>query len=194
MIFYLELSAPLQDKTEALQTHNAAHAGTFGNPELTRLNKLTVIWDEFDVEQWIWTIPAHRMNAGREHRIPLTARALAILQQLSQTRLSDHVFSGLRPGRPLSGMAMAMLMRRMKEDQYTVHGFRSSFRDWAGEETSFPREIAEAALAHTIGDATERAYRRGDALEKRRKLMQAWDEYLTATPDGKVITFPKRGQ
>ncbi|MEZ5789908.1 MAG: site-specific integrase [Nitratireductor sp.] len=155
---------------------------------------LEAVWDEFDLEQGIWTIPAHRMKAGREHRVPLTARALAILQQLSQTRLSDYVFPGLRPGRPLSGMAMAMLMRRMKEDQYTVHGFRSSFRDWAGEETSFPREIAEAALAHTIGDATERAYRRGDALEKRRKLMQAWDEYLTANPDGKVITFPKRGQ
>lgn len=154
---------------------------------------LEAVWDEFDLEQGIWTIPAHRMKAGREHRVPLTAKALAILQPLGETRLSDYVFPGLRPGRPLSGMAMAMLMRRMKEDQYTVHGFRSAFRDWAGEETAFPREIAEAALAHTIGDATERAYRRGDALEKRRKLMQAWVEYLATNPGSNVIGFPQPG-
>jgi integrase len=136
-------------------------------------------WSEIDLERGIWTLPAIRMKAGREHRVPLSARAMEILQEMAALRESDLVFPG-RGGRPLSNMAMEMLLRRMKVGNVTVHGFRSSFRDWAAEETPFAREIAEAALAHVVGDMTERAYRRGDALEKRRQLMQAWDRYLSS--------------
>lgn len=146
---------------------------------------LNAVWSEFDLDRAVWTIPARRMKVGIEHRVPLPARAVEILRQLHEARISDYVFPGQRAGRPLSNMAMEMLLRRLKVD-VTVHGFRSAFRDWAGEETSFPREVAEQALAHTIGDATERAYRRGDALEKRRKLMEAWAAYLTPPADGVV--------
>lgn len=109
--------------------------------------------------------------ACAEHRVPLTSRSVAILEHVQ--------FLGHGRPFPISNMAMEMLLRRMDQDDFTVHGFRSSFRDWAGEETEFPREIAEAALAHQVGNAVERAYRRGDALEKRRELMRAWEAYLT---------------
>ena len=125
----------------------------------------------------VWTVPAARIKAGREHRVPLSPRALAIIEAMRAVRVSDYVFPGYRPGRPLGDMALHMVLKRM-EVPYTVHGFRSSFRDWCGEATSFPREVAEAALAHVVGDETERAYRRGDALEKRRKLMEAWASLL----------------
>jgi integrase len=138
---------------------------------------LGACWSEMDLERGIWIVPAARMKAGREHRVPLSDWAKTILEEMAAVRAGDLVFPG-RGGRPLSNMAMEMLLRRMKEDEVTVHGFRSSFRDWAAEETPFPREIAEAALAHVVGDSTERAYRRGDALERRRELMQAWAEYL----------------
>jgi integrase len=131
-------------------------------------------WSEIDLEKKLWTVPAARMKAGREQRVPLSTRAIAILQGLGQVDLDEHVFAGQKAGRPLSSMAMEMMLRRMQVENATVHGFRSSFRDWAGNETSFPREIIEAALAHVIGDKAEQAYRRSDALEKRRKLMDAW--------------------
>jgi integrase len=145
-------------------------------------------WEEFDLEARVWTVPAARMKAGREHRVPLSARAVVILREMQQKRFSDLVFPGTKPGRPLSVMALEMVLRRMKVD-VTVHGFRSAFRDWAGERTHFPREIAEAALAHLVGDAVERAYRRGDALEKRRELMDAWDDFLEAQPQRNVLRF-----
>ncbi|MES2844235.1 MAG: integrase arm-type DNA-binding domain-containing protein [Pseudomonadota bacterium] len=132
-------------------------------------------WSEIDLDAKVWTIPAKRMKAGREHRVPLTPRMLAILAEMQAIRISDYVFPGQKPERPLSVMAYTMLMRRMKLAAFTVHGFRSAFRDWAGDATAFPREIAEAALAHSVGDATERAYRRSDALERRRELMSAWE-------------------
>jgi integrase len=135
-------------------------------------------WSEMDLQARVWTVPAERMKAGREHRAPLSARAVEILETLVKLRTGDLVFPGQKLGRPLSVMSMKMLLRRMGIAGATVHGFRSSFRDWAGERTSFPREIAEAALAHTVGDETERAYRRGDALEKRRRLMEAWAKFL----------------
>jgi integrase len=136
-------------------------------------------WPEIDRRAKVWTIPAERMKAGREHRVPLTAAALEILDEAEKVRAAgDYIFPGQRWGRPLSVIALEMMLRRMKVDNATVHGFRSSFRDWAGECTSFPREIAEGALAHVFGDETERAYRRGDALEKRRKLMEAWAGFL----------------
>jgi integrase len=138
-------------------------------------------WNEFNLEARVWTVPATRMKAGREHRVPLSSRAVEILQEMHERRLSDLVFPGVKAGRPLSVMALEMVLRRMKAD-VTVHGFRSAFRDWAGERTHFPREVAEAALAHLVGDAVERAYRRGDALEKRRELMDAWASFLEGQP------------
>lgn len=142
---------------------------------------LGATWGEFDRNAKVWTIPGNRMKAGIEHRVPLTDRALAILDAAEKLKTSDYVFPGARKGKPLSNMAMAVLLKkRMKHAGLTVHGFRSSFRDWAGEHTSFPREVAEAALAHIVGDEVERAYRRGDALEKRRKLMAAWAQYISS--------------
>ena len=135
-------------------------------------------WNEIDRAKAIWIVPGTRMKAGRDHRVPLSSPALAILDTMEPLRVGDS--SLLFPGRnnkPLSSMAMEMLLRRMKVQDVTVHGFRSSFRDWAAEETPFPREIAEAALAHIVGDSTERAYRRGDILERRRELMQAWADW-----------------
>lgn len=134
-------------------------------------------WSEIDLKKGLWTVPASRMKAGKIHRVPLTERAVTILQKLHDGRVSDYVLPGAKKDRPLSNMAFAMLMRKMKLGHYTPHGFRSAFRDWAGDETSFPREVAEAALAHAVGDQTERAYRRSDALERRRKLMEAWASF-----------------
>lgn len=134
------------------------------------------LWDEIDLENALWTVPPVRMKAGREHRVPLPPRALEILDAVSLSRdmPGGFVFSGNQEGKGLSQMAMTMALRRCGRGQYTVHGFRSAFRDWAAEETSTSREIAEAALAHVVGDKTERAYRRGDALQKRRQLMEDW--------------------
>jgi integrase len=138
-------------------------------------------WQEFDMGEAVWTIPANRMKAAEEHRVPLSQRALEIIKQLSEHKTSDYVFAG-RSNKPMSNMAMAMLLRDMAPGT-TVHGMRSAFRDWAGEMTHFPREVAEMALAHKVGDQTERAYRRGDALEKRRELMQQWHHYLSIAND-----------
>jgi integrase len=137
------------------------------------------LFEEFDLEKAIWIVPAKRMKAAREHRVPLVKEAVAIIEHMKDIQMSEFVFPGGRSGRPLTDMA---LLNSIK-DQYpgaTVHGLRSSFRDWVSEETDFAREIAEAALAHTVGDQTERTYRRGDALEKRRKLMEAWAAYVVA--------------
>lgn len=139
---------------------------------------LGATWAEIDLQTAVWTIPGRRMKAGIEHRVPLCGRALNLLETCADSRTGDIVFPGQRHGRPLSNMSMEMLLRRMGEQKVTTHGFRSSFRDWAGERTDYSREIAEAALAHQIGNETERAYRRGDALEKRRALMSAWDRFL----------------
>jgi integrase len=149
-------------------------------------------WQEIDLDGKIWTIPAERMKAGREHRVPLTARAVAILKEMKLAAIGDYVFPGQRRGRPLSNMALEMFLRRM-QSEYTTHGFRSSFRDWAGNETHFPRELAEHALAHVIGDKAEQAYRRGDALEKRRALMAAWEQYCEPAEGGKVVSIRRKG-
>ena len=147
-------------------------------------------WSEIELEARVWAIPAQRMKAGREHRVPLTQRCVDILQKMLEVKISDYVFPGQKEKMPLSVMAFDMLLRRLDVANFTVHGFRSAFRDWAGDATSFPREIAEAALAHTVGDATERAYRRSDALEKRRALMEAWEEYCNreVVRDGQAVT------
>jgi integrase len=150
-------------------------------------------WDEIDREAKVWTIPAGRTKAGREHRVPLTARALEILDAVEAIRTGDYLFPGSRHGRPLSVTALSQVLTRGRVETATVHGFRSSFRDWAGECTAFPREIAEASLAHTVGDETERAYRRGDALDKRRKLMEAWAGFLSAPKaSGAVVPLAKK--
>lgn len=146
-------------------------------------------WSEIDFEKAIWTVPAHRMKASKEHRVPLSDKALEIVKALHECRVSEFIFAGQKENRPLSGMALTMQMRRLKADSFTVHGFRSAFRDWAGDCTSFAREDAEQALAHRVGDATERAYRRNDALDKRRKLMQAWADYCLRMHDCKVMSI-----
>lgn len=130
-----------------------------------------------DLEAKIWTVPAVRMKAGRVRTIPLSDRAIAILKKMAEVRTGEFVFPGQGIGRPLSAMVLAMVLRRMDAD-VTVHGMRSSFRDWAGNETSFPRELCEEALAYVIGDKAEQTYRRGDALKRRRVLMEAWSRYL----------------
>ena len=139
---------------------------------------LNATWSEIDLENEIWTVPAERMKANKEHRIPLTSACVELLEALPRFEGSDYLFPGQAPRKPISNMSMTMQMRRMGVGEFTVHGFRSSFRDWAGEETGHPREVAEQALAHIIGDEAERAYRRGDALEKRRNLMEAWGRYI----------------
>ncbi|QWC57470.1 DUF4102 domain-containing protein [Erythrobacter sp. 3-20A1M] len=131
-------------------------------------------WAEVDLDKAVWTIPADRMKAAKEHRVPLSPRAVAILKSL-QPLGSEYLFPGAKGGK-LSGMAMGMLMRRMKVDA-TVHGFRSGFRDWAAECTGYAHEVAEMALAHTIENKVERAYRRGDLFDKRRRLMDDWATY-----------------
>ena len=130
-------------------------------------------WDEIDFDGRVWRVPAARTKAARPHTVPLSERAVAILREMEAGRTGDYVFPGQRPGRPLSGMAFEMLLRRIGSP-HTAHGFRSSFRDWCGNETHFPRELAEHALAHVIGDKAEQAYRRSDALARRRELMDAW--------------------
>lgn len=140
------------------------------------------VWSEIDLEAKVWTVPAVRMKAGRDHRVPLSARAIEILEEarkLSPRGPQAVVFPGRYSGASLSDAAFDALFKRMglARGTVTAHGFRSSFRDWAGEVSVFPRELAEAALAHVVGDETERAYRRGDALEKRRKMMEAWGRF-----------------
>jgi len=139
-----------------------------------------VRWEEFDIAERLWTVPAERMKAGKKHRVPLSDAALAILENLRPARQGDYVFPGGRDGRPISNMAMMMTLRRMGRGDLTVHGFRSSFRDWAAERTGFPSEVAEMALAHTVSDSVERAYRRGDLFQKRRQLMDAWAKFCAA--------------
>ena len=151
-------------------------------------------WDEFDLERAVWTVPAHRMKAGREHRVPLSARALAIVKALRQADGGEFVFAGYKPGKPLSGMTLGKVLRRMKIDDVTVHGFRSAFRDWAAECTNFTNEVCEAALAHAVTNKVEAAYRRGDLFEKRRKLMDAWAAFCSAPKAaGKIVHMRGKG-
>jgi integrase len=140
-------------------------------------------WGEVNWTDKVWIIPSKRMKGGKEHHVPLCERALTILREIKATEdtrnSSQFVFSGGKPGRPLSNMAFLMLLRRMGRADLTVHGFRSSFRDWAAERTNFPSEVAEMALAHAVGNKVEAAYRRGDLFEKRRRLMQQWATFCT---------------
>ena len=156
-------------------------------------------WGEFDLAAKVWTVPADRMKAGREHRVPLSEAALVVLEQVRPLALMKDgkpdpaapVFPGPRRALPLSNMAMLMLLRRMKRDDLTAHGFRSTFSDWAAERTAYPREVVEMALAHAIENRVEAAYRRGDLFDKRRRLMDAWAQYCnTRSGAGELVAFP----
>ena len=163
---------------------------------------LGAIWGEVDLAAKVWTVPANRMKAGREHRVPLSNAALDVLERVRPLALmrdgkpdpATPLFPGHRRALPLSGMAMLMLLRRMGRNELTTHGFRSTFSDWAAEHTAYPREVVEMALAHTIENKVEAAYRRGDLFDKRRLLMEAWASFCEL-PDGKVVPLrtPARG-
>ena len=147
-------------------------------------------WTEIDLERKCWTIAASRMKAGREHRVPLTGRMIEILERAKKlSGGSAFVFSSRDPNASMSNMVFLMALRRM-EVAVTVHGFRSAFRDWAAERTNYAREVCEMALAHSIQDKTEAAYRRGDLFEKRRALMNAWTAFITTSP-GQVVRFAR---
>ncbi|MGH8338449.1 MAG: tyrosine-type recombinase/integrase, partial [Gammaproteobacteria bacterium] len=153
-------------------------------------------WVEFDLDAKVWTIPGmdlktgRRMKAGKQHRVPLCDRCLAILAEMNGLGEPEHVFPGQRPGKHLSTGGMSSAMKRLKETD-TVHGFRSTFKDWARECTGFPNEISEAALAHIVGDKVERAYARGDALERRRELMLAWSAFCDPERAGNIVPIRK---
>ena len=149
-------------------------------------------WSEIDLEARQWTVPAERMKAGREHRGPLSDAAVAVLGQMAAIRQGEFVFPGGRAGRPLSSTAMLMTLRRMGRVDLTVHGFRSSFSTWAIEQTNFPTEAREMALAHTVGTAVERAYQRSDLFEKRRQLAEAWSQFCAmpaSDDDARVVAI-----
>ncbi len=148
-------------------------------------------WSEIDMDAAVWTIPAERMKAKEEYRVPLSPAALAILEQVRGLD-GDLIFPGRRRGSALSDMSLTAVLKRLNVP-VTVHGFRSTFRDWASERTNVPREIAEMCLAHTVGNAVERAYARSDLFEKRRKLMDTWVRFATSQP-GKLVTLSAGGR
>jgi integrase len=162
---------------------------------------LGATWGELDLEAKIWAIPAERMKGGREHRVPLSKASLLLLEQLRPLALmrdakadpAAPVFPGPRRALPMSNMTMLMLLRRMKRDDLTAHGFRSTFSDWAAERTAYPREVVEMALAHAVENRVEAAYRRGDLFEKRRKLMEAWAGYCMVSASETVTSIGDTG-
>lgn len=141
------------------------------------------VWDELDLDAALWVIPAERMKAGREHRVPLSKRAVDILTARKEVATGDLVFEGGKEGKPISDTAMVKALRAASGGDETLHGLRSSFRDWAGDATHHPRDVIEAALAHTLKDKTEAAYRRSDALDKRRILMDDWAAYCAGATE-----------
>jgi integrase len=184
-----------------LRTHEAMAARALEFTILTACRTgeaLGATWAEIDLDKALWTVPGERMKANQQHIVPLSPAAIALLKPLKEAAHSKFVFPGqkalVHKGRPLglgplSNMAMEMLLRRMKVTDFTVHGFRSSFRDWCGDRTEFPREVAEQALAHKVGDSVEQAYRRSSAIEKRRRLMEAWAEHCEGAADAKVVAL-----
>jgi integrase len=150
-------------------------------------------WDEVSTTKHLWVVPPERMKTKREHRVPLSEAALTVLERVAAVRQDDFIFPGQKAQKPLSSMSMLMLLRRMGRADLTAHGFRSTFRDWAAEQTSFPSELAEMALAHTVSDKVEAAYRRGDMFQRRRQLAEAWSRYCDGLPakDNNVIHFDR---
>jgi integrase len=147
---------------------------------------------EIDFEDKTWTVPAGRMKGGREHRVPLSERAIELLRNLPTENSNDRIFIGPRAGSGLSNMALTAVLRRMGRGDVTTHGFRSTFRDWAAERTNYPNHIVEMALAHAVGDKVEAAYRRGDLLAKRRQLAEAWSKYCTSPPAAGAVVPLRR--
>jgi len=148
---------------------------------------LGATWSEIDLDARLWIIPAERMKAGREHRVPLGGRTIEIIRKMMASKQNDYVFYGDRRA-TLSNMSLLMLLRRMGRNDITTHGFRSTFRDWVAEQTDCPSAVAEMALAHSIGNAVEAAYRRGDMLDKRRPLMAQWGNYCTKPITSGTVT------
>lgn len=148
-------------------------------------------WDEIDLGKSVWTIPGDRMKSGQEHRVPLSKAAVSLLEALPRIEGTSYVFPGTRRKRPLSNMSLLMLLRRMGRDDLTTHGFRSTFRDWCAERTSYPAEVAEMALAHAISDKVQAAYLRGDLLKKRQRLMDDWARFCAqpSKKDGSVVSL-----
>ncbi|SFQ86165.1 Integrase [Halopseudomonas formosensis] len=210
---HLDKLLPRRDKIQAVKHHTALPypalpafmALLTGDDMTTKAMQMTILtacrtsevlgatWDEIDLQARIWTIPANRMKARKEHRVPLADAVLALLASLPRIEGNPHLFPGMKAGRPLSNMAMLMGLRRMGRDDLTMHGFRSTFRDWAGECTPHPRDVCEQALAHSLGNDVEAAYRRGDLLEKRRALMNDWAAYCTSKPTSNVIQMRREG-
>jgi integrase len=159
-----------------------------------RLGEATgAMWPEIDFANRIWVVPAERMKGGREHRVPLSDPAMAAVEAMRAVRMSDFVFPGMREGRSVGPRTIQDLVKQIAGDEITTHGFRSSFRDWAAERTNFPREVAEMALAHTVGDKVEAAYRRGDLFQKRRQMMDGWAKFCgTARPLSEVMPIGSR--
>jgi integrase len=187
---YADLPTFMRD----LQTRQATAARALEFAILTAARSGEVLggrWPEFDLDRGVWTVPAKRMKAGREHRVPLSRRALKIVKAMHHARDGDFVFPGQKYGKPLSVTALEMVLRRSKIEGATVHGFRSTFRDWAAERTNFTNEVCEAALAHVIENKSEAAYRRGDLFGKRRTLMDAWAVYCSAPATGTVVAFKR---
>ncbi|KRA76339.1 integrase [Caulobacter sp. Root656] len=163
------------------QAGNGARALEFAILTAARTGEVIgATWDEIDLDAETWTVPKKRMKAKREHRIFLSDSALAVLKPLKEAARSNYVFPGGKDGKPLSNMAMLTTLKRMKRDDLTAHGFRSTFRDWAAEMTDYPSEVVEMALAHVVGNKVEAAYRRGDLFEKRKGLMGDWEKFATA--------------
>jgi integrase len=187
---YAEIPAFMQSLRE--RDSVSARALEFTILSATRTNEsIGARWSEIDLNEKTWTVPGERMKSKRPHRVPLSDRALAILKAMP--REGNFVFPGGKANKPLSNMAMLELARGMIGNGYTVHGFRSSFRDWCKEQTNFPREIAELALAHVVADKSEAAYSRGDALDKRRQLMAAWARYCAEKPKTAENVTPMHG-
>lgn len=203
---HLDKLLPRRDKVQAVKHHTALPYRDLpefitlltGDDMTTKAMQMTILtacrtsevleatWNEIDLQARIWTIPANRMKARKEHRVPLADAVLALLKSLPRIEDNPYLFPGMKAGRPLSNMSMLMGLRRMSRGDLTMHGFRSTFRDWAGECTPHPRDVCEQALAHSLGNDVEAAYRRGDLLEKRRTLMNDWAMYATRPATGNV--------
>ncbi len=172
---------------KTLRQHDAVSASGLEFLILTAARTGEVIgatWDEIDVDKAIWIIPAERMKSEKEHRVPLSSPALAILRRMKEVAVSNYLFPGGKRNNPLSNMAFLQLLKRMGRGDLTTHGFRSTFRDWTAERTNYPNEVAEMALAHAVGDKVEAAYRRGDLFDKRCKMMDAWAEFCSQIAQG----------
>jgi integrase len=174
----------------SLRTHESISARALEFTTLTAARTgeaLGARWTDIDIAAKVWTIPATRMKAGKEHKVPLSPRVIEILRDLYGRREGEYVFVGRTDGKPLSNAAMAKMLTLMGQTDITVHGFRSTFRDWAAERTNFESEVVEMALAHAVGSKVEAAYRRGDLFEKRARLMAAWSEYCAQAPTSSVV-------